>query len=239
MAKQKILLPGDVLKEKIAEYQLSVRELAEVLNVTLSSIRQLTDGKTKISIPMAFRLAKYFGDSAQYWIDLQYSYEIATLKKDEEFQAALREIPKAKKKKGVATPTSAGKSRKADQSAQKEAKTPKVPKTREEAHSSEPKRRGRKAAVKDDPNTMHIDVDFEKLKHRGRPAGVKNVSVPNSDSERPKRRGRPASKTLENKEEINPAEKSKPNTILIKKADIPSPELKSWFEDDIKDDTQS
>jgi addiction module HigA family antidote len=255
MAKQKILAPGDVLKEKILEYQLSVRELAQDLKVNPSSIRQITDGKTKISIPVAFRLAKYFNTPVQYWIDLQASYEIAELKKDTDFQTSLREIPKAKKKKVIAAPASSAKSKKLDDSAKKGTRAPKGSKAAEEASSAGTKRRGRPAAAKDAldadigaeqpkrrgrrsaaaKDALDADVGAEP-KRRGRPAAVKDDA--DNGAKQPKRRGRKpaAAKGVEEAAEAINTEKPKPKTILIKKNSISPPPSNYLFEDAIIDD---
>ena len=46
---------------------------------------------------MAVRLAKYFGNTYQYWLDLQTQYDLAELQKDTAFTDAVKKIAKAKK----------------------------------------------------------------------------------------------------------------------------------------------
>jgi addiction module HigA family antidote len=264
MAKQKILAPGDVLKEQIAEYQLTIGGLAQELKLNQSSLRQITEGKTKISVPLAFRLAKYFNTPVQYWIDLQSTYEIAELKKDQEFQGILSEIPKAKKKKTAAAAPASSKSKKGDdasakKAAAKETKAPKESKAAAEMPSPGTKRRGRPQAVKDG---MDAAPDAEKPKRRGRPQAVKDGVDAAPDTEKPKRRGRPpvvkdAADTekpkrrrgrppasviaadIDVEDAVINTEKSKPKTILIKKNSISSPEPDSLFEDPITGDIQT
>jgi addiction module HigA family antidote len=98
MAKSEILAPGIVLKEQFLDvYQLTPGKIAADLGISQSAIRQIISGKGKITLTMALRLGKYFSNTAKYWLDLQYEYDLAELKKDVEFNKSLKEINKAKK----------------------------------------------------------------------------------------------------------------------------------------------
>jgi addiction module HigA family antidote len=129
MKKQPVLVPGVVLKESFLDvYQLTPAKLAEDLQLSQSAIRQILTNKTKISLNVALRLAKYFGNDVQYWIDLQNGYDLAEYGKDEEMIAVLKSIPKVQKpsaKAAAAKPAAAGKAPKA-------AKTPRPRKKKEE-----------------------------------------------------------------------------------------------------------
>ncbi|MDR3161502.1 MAG: HigA family addiction module antidote protein [Spirochaetaceae bacterium] len=98
MAKQSVKIPGVVLKETfLDEYGLSAAKVAEETGLSQSAIRQVLTGKTRISLNVALRLAKYFGNTFQYWLDLQTQYDLAELQKDAAFAEAVKKIPKAKK----------------------------------------------------------------------------------------------------------------------------------------------
>jgi addiction module HigA family antidote len=97
MKKQPVLVPGTVLKEALELYQISVAKLHEDIGLSPSAIRQIVNGKLRISIPIALRLAKYFDKDVQYWIDLQNQYDLSVLEKDAETVEALKKIPKVKK----------------------------------------------------------------------------------------------------------------------------------------------
>jgi addiction module HigA family antidote len=98
MKKQPVLVPGLVLKESFLDaYQLSPAKLAEDVQLSQSAIRQILTNKTKISLNVALRLAKYFGNDVRYWIDLQNNYDLAEAEKDEKLSAALKSISKAQK----------------------------------------------------------------------------------------------------------------------------------------------
>jgi addiction module HigA family antidote len=96
MAK-KALDPAKVLSDLFAEFQIPIKQAATELNLSQSQIRQLISGKTKISIPVAYRLAKYFNLTVDYWANLQLQADLEAAKADAELVKVLKDIPKAKK----------------------------------------------------------------------------------------------------------------------------------------------
>jgi addiction module HigA family antidote len=97
MPKPAIQSPGVVLQSFLDEYQLNPGKLAQAVNLSQSAVRQVVIGKTRISVPVALRFAKYFGNTPEYWIDLQNKYDLAEASKDNELSAILKGISKAKK----------------------------------------------------------------------------------------------------------------------------------------------
>jgi addiction module HigA family antidote len=89
--------PGTVLKGFLDEYQLNPSKVGAAVKLSQSTIRQITLNKIKISIPIALRFAKLFGNTADFWIELQTNYELAENAKDAELQSVLKSIEKAKK----------------------------------------------------------------------------------------------------------------------------------------------
>jgi addiction module HigA family antidote len=105
MAKQTALVPGDVLKKLLAEYNISVAKISEDIGLSPSAVRQLVNNKLKVSPIIALRLSKYFDKSAQYWIDLQNNLELSQLQNDAKTSASLKKIAKAKKQPAKASKT--------------------------------------------------------------------------------------------------------------------------------------
>jgi addiction module HigA family antidote len=97
MPKPAIQSPGAVLQSFLDDYQLNPGKLAEAVSLSQSAIRQVVIGKTRISIPVALRLAKYFGNTPEYWIDIQNKYDLSEAARDSELTAVLKGISKAKK----------------------------------------------------------------------------------------------------------------------------------------------
>jgi addiction module HigA family antidote len=79
------------------EYQLNPGQLGQAVKLSLSAVRQVVIGQTRITVPAALRYARYFGTTPEYWLDLQTKYDLAEAAKDSELTALLKSIPKAKK----------------------------------------------------------------------------------------------------------------------------------------------
>jgi addiction module HigA family antidote len=111
MPKPAIQAPGVVLQSYLDEYQLNPGKLAQAVGLSQSAVRQVVIGKTRISVPVALRFAKYFGNKAEDWIDIQNKYDLAEAAKDSELSAILKGISKAKKPapKKAAKPAAAAK----------------------------------------------------------------------------------------------------------------------------------
>ena len=61
---------------------LSANKLALALRVPSGRITQILNGKRGISAETALRLARYFGSSAQFWINLQSRYDLAIVEQN-------------------------------------------------------------------------------------------------------------------------------------------------------------
>jgi len=69
--------PGEVLQDLLAEAGLTANSLATALRVPANRIGGILKGQRGITADTALRLARYFGTSAQMWINLQAKYELA------------------------------------------------------------------------------------------------------------------------------------------------------------------
>ncbi len=70
--------PGRILKRELTARSLSSNQLALALRVPSGRITSLVTGKRSITADTALRLARYFGNSAQFWLNLQTRYDLAT-----------------------------------------------------------------------------------------------------------------------------------------------------------------
>lgn len=69
--------PGEVLREDYLEpLAMSANALANKLGVTPARINEIVREKRGITADTALRLAKYFGGSAQFWLNLQSTYDL-------------------------------------------------------------------------------------------------------------------------------------------------------------------
>ncbi|MFJ2620648.1 HigA family addiction module antitoxin [Glutamicibacter sp. NPDC087344] len=69
--------PGEVLMEDFIEgFGITQNKLAVSIGVPPRRINEIVHGKRGITADTALRLAKYFGTSAEFWINLQSHYEL-------------------------------------------------------------------------------------------------------------------------------------------------------------------
>jgi antitoxin HigA-1 len=69
--------PGEVLAEEfLAPLGLSQYRLAQDLSVPPRRINEIVHGKRGVSADTALRLARYFGTSPQFWLNLQARYDL-------------------------------------------------------------------------------------------------------------------------------------------------------------------
>ena len=68
--------PGELLRDELEEIGVSLNELARALRVPMNRISALVNGKRSITADTAMRLARYFGTSPHYWLNLQTAYDL-------------------------------------------------------------------------------------------------------------------------------------------------------------------
>ena len=69
--------PGEVLMEDFIEgFGITQNKLAVSIRVPPRRINEIVHGKRAITADTALRLARYFGTSAQFWLNLQAHYDL-------------------------------------------------------------------------------------------------------------------------------------------------------------------
>ena len=72
---------GEILQEEFLEpMNLSAYKLAQEIHVPVSRIQDILHNRRKITADTSLRLAKFFGVSDKYFLDLQNDIEIRNLK---------------------------------------------------------------------------------------------------------------------------------------------------------------
>jgi addiction module HigA family antidote len=88
--------PGEMLLEEFLKPMgLSQRELAEGIRVPYQRVNELINGKRGITPGTALRLAKFFGNTPAFWMNLQLRWDLYHALKDE--AEALRRIRRVRK----------------------------------------------------------------------------------------------------------------------------------------------
>ena len=68
--------PGRVLKRELAARELSANRLALALHVPSGRITSILNSKRAVTPETALRLGRYFGNSPQFWMNLQTRYDL-------------------------------------------------------------------------------------------------------------------------------------------------------------------
>jgi addiction module HigA family antidote len=69
--------PGEVLREEFLKpMSLSAHQFALALRVPATRVNEIVNERRGITADTAMRLARYFGTSAKFWINLQAAYDL-------------------------------------------------------------------------------------------------------------------------------------------------------------------
>ena len=86
--------PGEILSDEMEELNMSASALSAVLGVPPNRLYQIVAGKRNLTADTALRLARYFGTSPEFWMNLQSIYELDLARKA--IGAAIKHIPRRK-----------------------------------------------------------------------------------------------------------------------------------------------
>jgi addiction module HigA family antidote len=69
--------PGEMLKDEfLAEYGLSQSQLAKAVGISPNRIAEIVNNRRRITADTALRLSLFFGNSAEFWMNLQTHYDL-------------------------------------------------------------------------------------------------------------------------------------------------------------------
>ena len=85
--------PGRFLKLELRARELSANRLALDLGVPSGRVTDILNGRRSITAETAVRLGRYFGNSPQFWLDLQGQYDIARVERERGDEIAKRVRP--------------------------------------------------------------------------------------------------------------------------------------------------
>ena len=94
MAKRAPIHPGEILKmEFLDELNLSAYALAKALHVPTNRVTGIVNGERSITAETALRLARFFGTTPEFWLNLQTHYDLTI--------AARREAKEIEREEGI------------------------------------------------------------------------------------------------------------------------------------------
>ena len=69
--------PGEVLREELlVPLAISINRLGRDLRVPVTRMSEIVNGRRGITADTALRLARYFGTTAEFWMNLQAGYDL-------------------------------------------------------------------------------------------------------------------------------------------------------------------
>jgi addiction module HigA family antidote len=72
--------PGAILAEDLEDAGISMNKLAQAIHVPMNRISAIVNGRRGITGDTALRLARYWGTTPEYWMNLQSHYELEVAK---------------------------------------------------------------------------------------------------------------------------------------------------------------
>ena len=67
---------GEILDDELKESGISAKKLANIIQVPPNRLYQILAKKRSMTADTALRLSRYFGMSADFWMNLQSAYEL-------------------------------------------------------------------------------------------------------------------------------------------------------------------
>ena len=77
-----VVHPGRLLKRELASRKLSANRLAIDIAVPSGRITDILNGRRSITADTAVRLGRYFGNRAQFWLNLQSQFDIGEIERE-------------------------------------------------------------------------------------------------------------------------------------------------------------
>jgi antitoxin HigA-1 len=71
--------PGRILLEDLKDEGISINGLAQAIRVPANRISLIVNEKRGITADTAARLGRYFGTSAQYWLNIQNRFDLDSI----------------------------------------------------------------------------------------------------------------------------------------------------------------
>ena len=88
-----VVHPGRLLKREMAARKLSANRLSLDIGVPSERVTDVLNGRRAITADTAVRLGLYFGNSAQFWLDLQGQYDIGVVEREKGAELVRRVRP--------------------------------------------------------------------------------------------------------------------------------------------------
>ena len=82
----KPVFPGMLVKDCLAEYNLSIAAGAKALGITRQQLNNVVTGRSAITPEMAVRLEMVFGGKADMWMRMQTNYDLDKVRSEKHLE---------------------------------------------------------------------------------------------------------------------------------------------------------
>jgi addiction module HigA family antidote len=73
-----VIHPGEFLAEILTEHGISQADFARAIGVSAMRVSHIIKGARPVTAELALRFGQAFGQSPEYWLNLQTAYDLAT-----------------------------------------------------------------------------------------------------------------------------------------------------------------
>lgn len=70
--------PGEILRDELDALETSAKAFAAALDVPSNRITAILNGRRGVTADTALRLSRYLGATAEFWLNLQKTFELRT-----------------------------------------------------------------------------------------------------------------------------------------------------------------
>lgn len=75
--------PGEILREEfLLPLHMSAHALSQTIRVPATRVNDIVNGKRGVTADTALRLARYFGNSPDFWMSLQAAYDLRSAERE-------------------------------------------------------------------------------------------------------------------------------------------------------------
>ncbi len=82
MTFRRVVHPGDILKDELAEMGITPTAFAREIDVPPNRVSQIITGRRSITGDTALRFGHWFGVEPQFWLNLQSQYDLALAERE-------------------------------------------------------------------------------------------------------------------------------------------------------------
>lgn len=83
--------PGEILRDEyLVPFEMSANRLAQAIHVPANRVSALVNGQRNVTADTALRLAKFFGTTPEFWLNLQQAFDLRTAEAETDLRGIRR-----------------------------------------------------------------------------------------------------------------------------------------------------